>query len=109
VRESGPRLAICAANAIDNTCTVQRPDAKMANQDRHDRSDLDARLPRKKLDPSELEVLPRHESGTRAVEIRFAPTDRNDASVEAAVARPFFHDPDWTIRQRQLARIVEEA
>src|SRR5437867_4235266 len=81
----------------------------MADQNRNNRSDLDGCLLRKEVHPADIEGLPRLYRGARPIEIGAAVADDRDFFVDVP-ANPFLvEDPDWTVGEWQLLRVVEES
>jgi len=88
---------------VDHSSTIQGPKPEMANQDCYDRPDLDRSVARKRVDPSDMELLPRRQRRARSIEIRRAVANRDELFVEAIVARPFSDESNWPVGQWQLA------
>ena len=89
---------------------LKRQTAKtLADQNRNNRSDLDGCLLRKDVHPADIEGLPRLYRGARPIEIGAAVADDRDFFVDVP-ANPFLvEDPDWTLGEWQLLRVVEES
>jgi hypothetical protein len=58
VCEAKPSDIARASDAVEDTATVQGPEPEMSDQYRDDRSDCDRRVPRERLDPADVELLP---------------------------------------------------
>jgi hypothetical protein len=97
------------ADVIDDAATVQGPESQMADENRHDGSDRDRRVPRKRFDPADVELLPPGEGVSRDFEIGRAAPDRHHLLIEIVTDCFASDNPDRTIRQREFLRVAQEA
>src|SRR5262245_32471264 len=91
-----------AANGVENTATIQRPESEMVDQDGDDRSDGDGRVSRERFDPADVEMLPGGECRSRPLEIGAAATDGDGQFVEVLSGRIGSDNANRTVGQRQV-------
>lgn len=65
VGEAKPSDIIRASDGVEDTATVQGPEAEVSDHDGDDRSDRDGRVSREGFDPPDIELLPRQQRGSQ--------------------------------------------
>ena len=62
----------------------------------------------KSVDPSEIELFPRHQRGPGPIEIVRAPANGDDLLVERTVDGHLPDETDRAVRNRQILRVAQE-
>src|SRR5260221_6580606 len=81
----------------------------MLYENRDDGSDFKGRVKWKRFNPTDVELLPRHECRSRSIEIRPATPNRDDRLIKVAAGRVAVHNANRPVRERQFLRVTHEA
>ncbi len=101
VGEAKPGVIIRAADTVENTATVQRPEPEMADQNRHNVPTATGRVPWKRFDPADVGVLVRR-SICLAAPIATVASSRSRRTLTSLTI------PIGLYRQRQVSRFTKE-
>jgi hypothetical protein len=80
----------------------------VADKERNVSARLYRCAPREGLNPADLELLPRHQRGSRSREIRFAAPNGHTRLIDVRACGAGFQQSYWAVRQRQLLRFANE-
>src|SRR5580765_9104669 len=88
------------AHVVQNTATIERPEAEVPDQDRDDGARRDGRVTRERFHPADVELLPCGQCRSCPLEVGDAAADYDGRLIEAPVDRVGGHDSDRTVRER---------
>jgi hypothetical protein len=97
------------ADVVQHAAAVQRPEPQVLDENRDDGSSFNGRVTRKRLNPTDVELLPRHERRPPSIEIRFATPNRDCRLIEIAARRFAVHHANRAVRKWQFPGVAHEA